>query len=152
MKFSHRVDIGAPDEAVFRALTDFTAFERAAMRRGAEVIRSSPGAAITQGTSWSLRFSYRGKMRRLVCSLDRLTPQSGFLCRLESTGFDGTLSADIIPLSKARSRLTVQLELKPQSFKARLLLQSARLNRAAYARKFETRVAGFAEEVERRQT
>lgn len=150
MKFSTRVDIEAPIEAVFAAMTDFAAFERSAMRRGIEVVRATPGATIEQGTSWSLRFSYRKKMRRVVCTLDSLDPPENFACRLESIGFDGLFSAGVIALSRGRSRLQVQLDLRPQSFKARILLQSARLNRAAYARRFDLRVSRFAEDLERR--
>ncbi len=150
MKFSTREDIEAPAEVVFDAMSDFAAFERSAMRRGAEVSRVDRVADLGVGLTWSLRFPVRGKMRRAVCELEQYDPPNGMRCRLESSGFDGLLTLGLVALSRSRTRLGVQLEVKPLTLKARLLLQSVRLNRASYERRFEGRVQKFASDLELR--
>lgn len=148
MKFSTREDIEAPAEVVFAAISDFAGFERAALRRGAEVARSDPSAAPGPGMTWSLRFRARGKMRRVLCTLDRLDPPNGLSCALESSGFTGSLTATLVGLSRSRTRLAVQLEILPRTLAARLLIQTARLNRGTYQRRFEERVQKFAAGIE----
>ena len=150
MKFSTKEDVEAPAELIFSAMSDFASFERSAMRRGAEVARVDPAAEVGIGMTWSLRFPVRGKMRRAVCELEQFDPPNGLRCRMESNGFDGLLTLGLVALSRTRTRLGVQLEVKPRTLTARLLLQSVRLNRASYVRRFEGRVQKFASELELR--
>ncbi len=151
MKFSTKEDIEAPADLIFDAMSDFAAFERSAMRQGAEVTRVDPVADIGAGMTWSLRFPIRGKMRRAVCELEQFDPPAGLRCRIESTAFEGSLTLGLVALSRSRTRLGVQLEVKPRTLAARLLMQTARLNRASYTRRFEGRVQKFAAELELQQ-
>ena len=61
MKFSTTEDIAAPAEAVFDAFCDFASFERAAMRRGAEVQRLDHMAVPGVGMAWHAPFDMRGQ-------------------------------------------------------------------------------------------
>jgi uncharacterized protein YndB with AHSA1/START domain len=151
VKLSTRQDIEVPAEAVFAAVSDFAAFERAALRRGAEVARTDLGAEPGPGMTWSLRFRARGRMRRVVCTLDHFDPPNALVCRLDGGSFGGALTVNLVALSRARTRMAVQLELLPRTIAARLLIQTARLSRGAYTRRFEDRVQKFAAEVELRQ-
>lgn len=150
MKFSTKEDVEAPAELIFAAMSDFAAFERSAMRRGAEVARVDPAGEVGVGMTWSLRFPVRGKMRRVVCELEEYDPPLRIRCRMEGSGFDGVLTLDLVALSRSRTRLAVQIEVKPRTLTARLLIQSVRLNRASHSRKFEGRVQKFAADVELR--
>ena len=69
MKLSSRQDINAPAAFVFTALADFEAWERAAMRRGADVERTDKANRDGSGRSWLIRFTYRGKARRIAVQL-----------------------------------------------------------------------------------
>lgn len=151
VKFSTREDVEVPAEAVFAAVSDFAAFERAALRRGAEVARADLGTGPGPGMTWSLRFRARGRMRRVVCTLDHFDPPNALVCRLDGGSFGGALTVNLVALSRARTRMAVQLELLPRTIAARLLVQTARLNRGAYTRRFEERVQKFAAEIELRQ-
>ncbi len=155
MKFSTREDIAAPAEAVFAAASDFAGFERAALRRGAEVARTDvavlPDPGPGPGMGWSIRFPVRGRMRRVVCTLDRFDPPEGLVCRIDGSGFGGFVTVTLVALSRARTRLAVQIEIRPQTIAARLLIQAARINRGAYARRFEERVQRFAAGIELRE-
>lgn len=151
MKFSTREDIEAPAEAVFAAASDFTAFERAALRRGAEVARADPAARPGPGLAWSIRFPVRGRMRRLVCTLDHFDPPNGLVCRIDGSGFGGAMTVNLVALSRGRTRLAVQLEIRPLTIAARLMVQAARLHRSTHLRRFEERVQRFAAQVELRE-
>ena len=65
MKFSTKEDIEAPIDAVFDMLCEFDQFERAAMRRGAEVQRVDQLAAPATGMKWEAAFDMRGKRREI---------------------------------------------------------------------------------------
>ncbi len=151
MKLSTREDIAAPAEAVFAAASDFAAFERAALRRGAEVSRAYLGARPGVGMAWSIRFPVRGRMRRLVCTLDHFDPPNALVCRIDGSGFGGAMTVNLVALSRGRTRLAVQLEIRPLTIAARLMVQAARLNRGAHARRFEERVQRFAARIELRE-
>jgi len=65
MKFSTKEDIEAPLEAVFEMMCDFETFERAAMRRGAEVQRTDTKTVPGVGMAWRAAFMLRGKRRQV---------------------------------------------------------------------------------------
>ena len=65
MQFSTKEDIEAPIAEVFDMLYEFESFERAAMRRGAEVRRVDDLAAPGVGMMWQAVFDLRGKRREV---------------------------------------------------------------------------------------
>lgn len=150
MKLSTREDIEAPIAFVFGRIADFDAWERSALRRGAEVQRtdnlSRPGA----GMAWRLRFSWRGKMRKADLALADLEPPHRLAMTGEGANLGGRLDIELIEMSPRRTRMTVAIELKPRTLTARLFLQSLKLAKARLVKKLKARTAQFAAEVERR--
>ena len=65
MRFATKQDIESPIADVFRIISDFETWERAAMRRGADVARIDKLRAQAAGMRWSARFSYRSKQRNM---------------------------------------------------------------------------------------
>ena len=61
MHFSTFNDVQAPIDWVFRQFTDFPAFERQALRRGADIKRLNPALPDGLGAVWDVRFQFRGK-------------------------------------------------------------------------------------------
>ncbi|MFB2531335.1 hypothetical protein ACEYYB_03035 [Paracoccus sp. p4-l81] len=151
MKFSSREDIEVPAGFLFAQLTDFPAFERTAVRRGADLRRTAaPGAAMDVGQGWDVSFRWRGKGRKLRLTLAEITAPEVLSLTGVSESFDLTVRATVIPLSPRRSRLMGELEIRPRGFKARVLLQSARLGKVALDRRYAEGLRSFAHEVERR--
>lgn len=155
MKFSSREDIEVPAEFLFGQLTDFPAFERSAVRRGADLRRVSgeggdKSAAIGVGDGWEASFRWRGRSRSLRLVLSELMPPDSLALAGNSESFELAVKATVIALSPRRSRLLGELEVKPRGFKARVLLQSARLGKAALDRRYAEGLREFAHEVERR--
>ncbi|MCV2872199.1 SRPBCC family protein [Defluviimonas sp. WL0050] len=150
MKFSTKEDVEVPAGEVFDFLSDFGSFERAAVRRGAEVTRVDRIAEVGPGLTWSVRFPMRGKMRRVLCELARFDRPEALNVNAESTGFHIALAVALVELSPKRTRMTVDAEIKPRTLAARLMLQSVRINKAGFVRRFEARVQKYAADLELR--
>lgn len=150
MKFSSHEDIEAPIDAVFQAITDFQAFERQALRRGAEVQRSDSLAQPGPGMTWDAAFMLRGKRRDIKIELRRMDRPNGVVADALSPNLQARFDVDLVALSRNRTRLSVSLALEPKTLAARLMLQSMKLARKTLTRRFRKRVAEFATDVENR--
>jgi len=150
MKFSTKEDIEAPVAFVFSELSDFESFELGVMRRGATVKRldrrTEPGA----GMSWALEFRWRGRERKMVTDMTAYDPPQAMAFLAESAGFEMVLRMGFLEMSRRRTRLAVELEVKPRTLASRIMLQSLKLGKAKLSRKFEARVRMVAEEIEAR--
>ncbi|MCO4839912.1 SRPBCC family protein [Ascidiaceihabitans sp.] len=150
MKFSTREDVEVPIDQAFALICDFDAYERSAMRRGAEVRRvddlSKPGV----GMKWAASFKMRGKKRNLELEMTRFD-QPTEICVLSSTsGINGTGQIELLALSRGRTRILVEFELKPTNLSARLLVQSLKLAKNSLTKRYKLRVAEFAKNIEDR--
>jgi uncharacterized protein YndB with AHSA1/START domain len=150
MKFSTRVDIEAPIDAVFEMLCDFEAFERSAMRRGAEVQRVDGLTAPAVGMGWDASFDLRGKRRQMHVEVVTLDRPKELVLESASQGLVGLMSFDLMPLSRSGTRVAVAAEVKPINLTARLLIQSMKLAKATLAKKFKLRVTEHAKSLEER--
>lgn len=150
MKFSTSEDIAAPIEAVFAALSDFPTFEQSAMRRGAEVQRLDRRTSAGPGMAWDTAFRFRGKKRRAQIEIATFTPPDGMTVTGEVGGFVIDTAVELFALSRSRTRMSVELNVRPRSFTARFLLQSARIGKTNLNRRFRLQVAKFANGLETR--
>lgn len=148
MKFSAREDIEAPIGFVFEQVTDFTAIERSALRRGAEVQRIDTLASSGPGMKWDASFRFRGRLREINLELTALDPPNTVVLESRSSNMGGAMMIDLVALSRARTRMSVEIEIEPKTLAARLLVQSMKLARNSLTRKFRKRVADHAEEIE----
>ena len=149
MKFSTREDIEAPIAYVFAQASDFGAFERRALRQGAEVQRKGDGE-VAAGTAWDVAFDFRGRPRRVTATLTAFDPPNGMVIESVSDGLDAITEVDLIALSQSRTRVMVSIDLKARTLTARLLLQSLKLAKTRLGKRFKGRVVDFCEDVEDR--
>lgn len=150
MEFTSKEDIEAPIEHVFAEITDFQRFERAALRRGADVQRTDSLKAPGVGMSWRAKFKLRGRMRDLAVRLSDYDPPNGIKVEAEATTLEGRMTVELIALSRVRTRLTVDLTLEPRTLAGRLIVQSLKLARGNMSKRFRLRVAEYAMDVEER--
>jgi hypothetical protein len=150
MKFSTKQDIETPAAYVFAALTDFEAWERAAMRRGAEVARTDSLRNIGAGMSWHVAFQFRGRQRKMDLRLINMIPNSTLEFSALSPAIDAATTIEIIEMSARRARLHVTAKITPLTLTAKLFIQSLRLARARADRRFAQRVQSIASEIEAR--
>lgn len=147
MKFSTREDIEAPIDHVFAKLSDFSGFERLALRRGAQVKRIGDGP-VGVGAQWDVSFKLRGRERKMHATLAALHPPEMYRFDAVSGGMSGQTLVELVALSPRRTRLLVGIDLRARTLTARLLLQSMKLAKARLAKKFKARVLEYAEDIE----
>ncbi len=150
MKFSAKQDIEAPAAFVFQALSDFEAWERAGMRRGAEIARSDKLRSAGAGMAWNVSFPFRGKLRKMDVRLLGIVPNSKLEFAALSGALDATLTVDIVEMSTRRVRLHATANITPLTLTAKLFIQSLRLARARADRKFTQRIQQIAGDIEER--
>lgn len=150
MKFSTTEDVAVPAETVFDAFCAFETFERAAMRRGAEVQRVDSRTVPGVGMIWVAGFQMRGKPRQLRIEMVEFDHPHEMALDTTSPGFQGMTRIEVISLARERTRLHISLEIKPQTLPARVMVQSLRLAKASLTRKFKLRVAEYAQGIEAR--
>lgn len=145
MKFATRQDAALPAERLFAAVADFDRLQRLVLRDRAQVeaLPPEPGAL----ARWRLVFAMQGKTRDAVLRLTERTADSQTF-EGHCDGLDLTLAMRVEPLAPDRSRLAVQMELRPRSLRARLTLQAAWLGKAILDEKFVRRVAGLVAAIE----
>lgn len=146
MKFSAREDIEVPVAEAWAVISDYEGFERAAMRRGAQVERKDAGGR----PGWAATFAFRGKKRSIQVTETRAEPPG--LLEFHGTGrqLEGTLLIELLELGPRRTRMTVTTEVRPLGLAARLFLQSVKLARSRIMRKYQSRVAQLANLIEAR--
>ena len=152
MKFSTREDIEAPIDAVFEMLCDFESFERSAMRRGAEVQRTDSLTALGVGMTWQAVFEMRGKRRELEIEMATFDKPNEIVLESTSPGMIGQMSFELMALSRSRTRVLVEMDIKPLSLSARLLVQSMKLAKASLTKKYKTRIGEYAKGMEDRHS
>ncbi len=150
MKLVAKCDVEAPAAFVFAQLADFEGWERAAMRRGAEVMRTDTLGSAAPGMTWDAQFPYRGKERKATIRLDAIAPITGLTLSGKSAPTDGILQIDVQDQAAKRSRIELRLEVRPNTIAARIYVQSLRLARARVDRAFARRLGQLAAEIEDR--
>lgn len=146
MKFSTKEDIEAPIDVVFEMLCDFEMFERGAMRRSAEVQWTDIKTVRGVGMMWRAMFNLRGKRRQVDIEMVTLDQPHEMVLECKSPGLFTTMTAELVALSKTRTRVMVVFDIKPLN----LLVQSIKLAKASMTKKYKLRVAEFAKSMEER--
>ncbi|MCB1339294.1 MAG: SRPBCC family protein [Maritimibacter sp.] len=150
MKLATREDIDAPIEAVFEQLSDFEGFERAIMRRGAEVQRIDDLKAPGPGMAWTTSFGFRGRRREARIDLAEHAHPDRLRAAVKTSGVEMDVLIDLVEMSKTRTRMNFALDARPKSIPARLMIQSLKLARQTMLKRFRKRVAEFAADIEAR--
>lgn len=148
MKLTTRQDIEAPLDFVYAQMSDFAQFERMAMRRGAEVERSDKLEQDGPGMGWRVKFSFRGKTRKLALRLADAQPDSFLAYGIEGQAISGDARVEFMALSPRRTRLTIAGEVRPKTLAARLMLQSLRLARGRVQKRIDAAAGKLATLIE----
>lgn len=150
MELTAREDIEAPLDQVFAELTDFEGIERQALRRGIDVKRTNDTGAAAQGLAWQAGFKFRGKTRTADIELCEYAAPEQMVFQSVSGGLEARTVVDLVALSRSRTRIGLTTDFGAKTLSARLLLQSLKLAKGGLDKRFKTRMAGLAKDLENR--
>jgi hypothetical protein len=150
MKFSTKEDLEIPIDDVFQMLSDFDGFERAILRHGADVSRTDDMSSVGVGMTWKARAAVRGKKREFDVELVEYDRPNHMLFDVTTKNMAATFLVELVAMSRTRARMRIELDVRPQTLSARLLMQSAKLARNTLNRRYKTRIAHFASDLEDR--
>lgn len=150
MRLAAREDIELPASVVFAAASDFDHFARLALRRGFQVERRDRLPEPAVGMRWSVSGPYGGKLRHVTAELRAYVPGESLLVRMTGGGFEVDIDVDVIALSWRRTRLRTDLDLRPRTIRARILMQALKLRRAKAVGRFHASLRAFARRIELR--
>ncbi len=150
MKFSTKEDLEIPIEETFGLLSDFESFERAGMRHGAEISRTDKLTTPSVGMGWKVRATMRGKPRNFTIELSEYDRPNQMTFNVNSKNVKAHFLVELVALSRNRTRMRVELDVRPRTLSARLLMQSAKLARNTLNRRYKNRISHFATDLEDR--
>jgi uncharacterized protein YndB with AHSA1/START domain len=148
MKFSTTEDIRVPISVTFEMLTSFEQFERAAMRRGAEVQRTDKIAAPGVGMGWRVLFPFRGKEREVEIVVERFDGPDRVLLVFSSDNLKGAIEVDFLALSRSDTRLSIVFEVLPRTLPARVMIQTMTLAKSSLGKRFNARIGKYLRDME----
>ena len=150
MKLTAKEDIEAPIAFVSAVLTGFEDWERAAMRRGADVVRLDTLREAGPGMKWQVAFNYRGKKRKIEIAVLQMLANQTLSFAHTAKPAEGVLTIEMAEMSPRRTRLVVHLEVKPRTLAARLFLQSFKLAKSKVTSRFALRLSQVGADIEDR--
>ncbi|WJY22200.1 SRPBCC family protein [Fontisubflavum oceani] len=135
MKFKVAEDVDAPIGFVFERMTDFSQFEADVKRRGADLRRVGNWTRIAEGVQWRGAVQVRGKKRKIEAELAELVPDESAKVDITVGGMEAVYQMAFIALSPDVTRVATELDLKPRTLTARLIIQTLKLARGRVVRR-----------------
>jgi len=149
MQFSATHDLKLDQKDLFKRLTDFEYFENLAQGKGLDLQRVSGGSSAPAiGLAWRAVFKLAGKQREITTTLTDMAAPDTLQFEFSSANMLGRSTVTLDPLSQTQTRLSVDIELQPQTLSARLFVQSLKLARAQANKRFQGRISRFAQFLE----
>lgn len=140
MKLTAKTDLEVPASFVFATLVDHASWEREAVRNGAEIERPDGTPATGLGAAWRIRGHFKGKPRKVLLKIAELAQDQRLVLSIDSPSIEGSSRFEVMVLSPRRSRLRLDLEIKPKTLAARLFINTMRLAKGRAQAKFESRL------------
>ncbi len=148
MKLIAKIDLEAPAAFVYAQLADHAAWEREALRRGADIERPADMPQSGTGAGWRIQVPFRGKMRKVMLKVEQMEPDSSLAFSFDGQSLQGDALLEVQALSARRSRLRVTLDAKPKTLSARLFINTLRLAKGRVQARFDKRLGQLAVRIE----
>lgn len=145
MKFTTRKDANIPAERLFEAVNDFDRLERIIRRRKAQITRIDPET--DEVTAWNVAFDWRGRRRELRFAVTEQTPHETLRLEGAIEAFDLAMTITFVALTTLRSRVIAEVEARPRTMKARLIMQTAKLSKGKLDKRYAQNIAAFVDQL-----
>lgn len=149
MKLKVSDDAEAPVDMSFAALTDYAGIEDELRGYGLQITRIGCWKDLALGVAWGGAGEIRGRMRTFEAKVTALEPGR----MVEVTAHVGDVRAvhetRVIPLGAKVTRINLTLDLRAESLKARILLQSLKLARGRILERMQKRLTSDIRRIER---
>mgnify|MGYP002712920617 CR=1 FL=1 len=93
--------------------------------------------------AWDVAFDLRGKRREMRLSVAQFDRPEKVVILGDAESLALTVEMTVIALTPAKSRVIFELEARPQTIRARLMLQTAKLGKAQLDRRYQRRIEDF---------
>lgn len=150
MRVVESADLGASINGVFAALTDVGYVEQFARDRGVVLKRLDGGNALAVGAEWQARFAFRGRARTLTARVEDLEAPRRMVMAGASGGFEYRAVMTLAEIPEGATRLWSDIEVRPRSLSARIILQTVKLGRNRLRARFAQRLGFLARAIEER--
>ena len=150
MKFENIEDLEIPIEAAFEMLSEFTFFERMAMRRGVEVSRRNGDSVDGLGSAWDLNVPWRGKTVKMQVDVNRYEKPEALGFHADAPAIEVQLDVELVALSNHKTRLLMKTDISAKTLTGRLLLQSMKLTRGKIEKRMSGRISEQSRNLEER--
>ncbi len=140
MKLVSRTDIDLSAAALFPVLTDAAFFEAMAARKGVRVKRLDDNPEVVAGSAWRIHLPYRGRERLITHRVQRIDEPRRLLLVGNSGSFRFEIEALLSPMARDSTRLAISLDVRPETFGARILLQTLKLGKGRLQARFDQRL------------
>lgn len=147
MKFSTRIDVDEPAAVLFDQIGNTERLEGVLIERGATITRMDPARESATALGWLIGFDWRGRRRNLRLKVTRFDRPELIVMTGQGDSFDVEIRMSVVALSKSRSRLTFETDVRPRNMRARLMLQTAKLAKPQLDAKFARRVGDFLDQL-----
>lgn len=140
MKLTAKTDLDAPIGFVYDCLADHQTWEREAVERGIDLERPADMPLSGPGAGWLLKLPFRGRLVKLLLRLVHMAKDDRLDFDLKSNAIEGDLLMTVMALSPRRTRLHLQIEIRPRTLAARVFLNTLRLAKGRVQSRMDQRV------------
>ena len=146
MRLASKTHVAAPVGFLHGRVTDFDHLEALARSFGATVERQFDGPPLV-GCIWDLVLTIKQHPRQMQTSLADWVPDQELTFDSQMQGLHIETRVTMAAEGAERSRLNIVIDMRPQTLKARVLLQTLRLARHRIEQGFDSRLEGFATDI-----
>lgn len=150
MKLTAKTDLDAPIGFVYECLLDHPHWEHQAAERGIDVERPAEMPMSGVGAGWLVRLPYRGKLVKMLLRLVEVRKDESLGFELESNTIEGGFVISVMALSPRRTRLHMQLDVRPRTLAARVVLNTMRLAKGRVQARLDMRIQQMGTQIAQR--